>query len=152
MCMPELSEQARLVRLRRRRVVLRVFNGAGLGVLLGGMIGAVLGVLTLGLALPKTPVAETLSTGAFWGVLPGMFGGFWIGMTAVMRDGRAGIAAGTAMGALVGLAYGCVLGRGSWMLAVLIFTVPCGVIGGLLLSSLIRGIRARWGWLTRWEE
>ena len=121
--------------------------------MLGGLIGAGLGVLTLGTFLPKTPVQDTLATGAFFGVFPGMFGGFWIGMTAVMRDGWKGIGAGTAMGALVGVGYGLVLGRGStYALALVIFTVPCGVVGGLILSALIRGIRARWGWWTRWEE
>lgn len=152
--MSESASNVRLARLRRRRKVLRAFNGAGLGVLLGGLIGALLGGATLAMLLPKNPAEDTLGLGALYGSFPGMFGGFWIGMTAVMRDGVRGVVAGTMAGIGAGLIYAIVLANwdvsGSFIYAV--FTVPCGAIGGLVLSLLIRGIRARWGWWTRWEE
>jgi hypothetical protein len=137
--MVELPEEARLARLRRKRVVLRAFNGAGLGALLGGLIGAAWCALTVGLA-PHS-------------ILPGIFGGFWVGMTVVVRDERRGVLTGMLVGGGVGLVYALVLGINlSWTLFFALLTVPSGCVGGLVLSALMRAIRARWGWWTRWEE
>ena len=134
-----------------RRRLLRAANGAGVGLVLGGLIGAGLGAGFA--ALVFGPYSLAAGMGAMYGVPPGMFGGLLIGTTTVVRDPRRGMIAGTAMGAAVGVLYAVLLGSlASSEPQIAGSIIASGIIGGSALSTLIRGIRARWSWWTRWER
>jgi len=157
----DTGDSLRVHRKDLRRRLLRAANGAGIGLVLGGLIGAGLGVGFA--ALVFGPYSLAAGMGAMYGMPPGMFGGMLIGTTTVVRDGRRGMIAGTAMGAAVGVLYAVMLGCFSFSSPQITGSViangviggsviASGVIGGFALSILIRAIRARWSWWTRWER
>lgn len=154
----DVVQKDQVRRPKLRHAVLRALNGAGLGTVLGAVLGALLGAGFAAIFLPGPPgpnrAVESATIGAVYGVIPGAFAGFWIGMTAICRSALWGVLLGTAVGTGIGVAYLTLLGGltsigdgsvGSSILA-------SGVIGGLMLSLLVRVIRARFKWWTRWEQ
>lgn len=135
-------------RKQRRRKLLRALNGAALGVFLGGLVGALQGAFWGALMFGKADVAPL---GALYGLSPGMLGGTWIGASVVIQEDKRGVAYGTWTGVVVGWLYAIMVGSFGGPL-VFLATVCSGFLGGLGFSLLIRWIRNRWPWWTRWEE
>lgn len=131
-----------------RRAALRAFNGAMLGMLMGGLLGAVLGAVFAHFVVG----VGAWIIGTIYGVPPGAFAGILIGTTMVVRDPRRGVAAGILTGTGVAVLYAWLLGWSYTWDPVAASIVASGIIGGLALSVLLRWIRRRWSWWTRWEN
>lgn len=128
-----------------RRAVLRALNGAALGMLLGGLLGAALG------SVFARWVLHDAAPGAVYGIPPGTFAGILIGATVVVRHPGRALLAGSATGLGVGCLYAWLLfWTGGWG-PITASMIASGAIGGPVLSLVIRWIRRRWPWWTRWE-
>jgi hypothetical protein len=132
-----------------RRIILRAFNGAMLGLPVGGLLGAGLGGVFAQLVFWDS-ITSPFIMGAMFGVFPGLFAGAVIGTTMVVRDRGRGLKAGIAVGFWVGFLYSMPFWNVGARVAVPV--IASGVIGGLVLSLLLRWIRDRWSWWTRWEN
>lgn len=152
---------------RLTRQALRAANGAALGVVVGGLVGGILGACS---AFVVDFVATSYSHSApfsttyarYWpfcavaGLWPGVVGGVLIGPLIAVRDASKRRFTAGLFGLGCGIAYAA-LNRtyvqppnveGALVLTAMSLS---GLLGGLLMSGFLNGVRRRWRWWTRWE-
>jgi hypothetical protein len=135
---------------------LRALNGALLGAVAGGLLGFGLGAASAFLvsgATGESHYARQWQFCALFGLLPGVPAGSCIGSLLAMSHHRnRGIAA-----IVLGLAFGSGY---AWLLreslapdaGVRLAMAGSGLLGGLVMAALMRFIRARWSWWSRWDS
>ena len=142
------------------RKVLRALNGAGIGAVAGGVLGASLAVLSAlivgmapGIEINLVALSRDWLVYATLGAVPGTPTGLLLGTTIIIRSDRKRVLTGTVVGLLVGVAYAEYwrnMLRDQWVVLSSIWI--SGAIGGAVLALMLTAIRYRWGWWTRWED
>jgi len=140
--------------------MLRVVNGAALGVLIGAVLGLTLGgtsgCIVSWIAMSQGRWGRYLEYWPFcaiYGMVPGIPAGALIGGTLAMPDDRKRTLAALLLGLGTGIGYAWLLSGGlASDLEVRIAIVASGAAGGLLMAAMMRGIRRRWAWWSRWDS